>query len=119
MVRVSLWPATANEADQCDPIWSVVVTYLPGEQEFTIDGEQKVSYVWNGVSPGVSRADSLVYGPDAEPVDWTAFNDADGLLFTLDLMDGGGSDGVTSADLGSDGVLADVKASLALVPKSD
>jgi hypothetical protein len=34
-------------------------------------------------------------------------------------MDGGGSDGVTSADLGSDGVLADVKVSLALVPKSD
>jgi hypothetical protein len=119
MVRVSLWPADANEAEQCDPIWSAVVTYLPGEQEFTIDGEQKVSYVWNGTSPGVNRADSLVYGPDAEPIEWTAFNDPDGLLFALDLMDGDGSDGVTSADLGSDGVLADVKVSLALVPKSD
>lgn len=121
LVRVSLWPADANEADQCDPLWSAVVTYMPGgeDQEFTIDGEQKVSYVWNGTSPTVNRADSLVYAPDAQPMQWTAFNDPAGLLFTLDLMDGGGSDDLGSVDLGSDGVLADVKASLALVPKSD
>lgn len=115
MVRVSLWPADANEGEQCDPLWSAVVTYIPGETEFTIDAEQKASYVWNGVSAGVNRADSLVYGPDAQPIAWTAFNDPAGLLFTLDLL----SDGSGSGDLGSGSAPADVKASLALIPKSD
>lgn len=124
MVRVSFWPAGTNEAEQCDPLWSAVLTYLPQQQEFNIDGEQKASYVWNGSSPIVNRADSLVYGPDAEPIDWTAFNDPDGLLFALDLLmgsgsDGFGSDGFGSDDLGSGSQIPDVKVSLSLIPKSD
>lgn len=109
MVRVSVWPGLTEVDEQCDPLFSIVVGYLPPDVDFVIDGEQQASYVWDGISPIVRRADSLVYGPDATPVDWTAFNDPDGLLVALDIFsesgvyEGGG----------------DVRVAMSLVPKSD
>lgn len=109
MVRVSIWPGDADTDVQCSPLFSVVVSYIPADLQFVVDGEQKAAYVWDGSSPVVRRTDSLVYSPDAGPVQWTAFNDPNGLLVTLDLFfDSGGYEG--------DGT---VRAALALVPKSD
>lgn len=102
MVRVSVWPGDAAADSQCDPLFSVVVTYMPPSQEFVIDGEQRAAYLWDGVGTAVRRTDSLIYGPGAKPVEWAAFNDHGGLLVTLDQFGSGG-----------------VRASLALVPKSD
>lgn len=105
MIRVSIWPAASEVDDQCDPLFSAVVTYLPANLPMYVDGEQKATYVWDGYSPVVRRADSLVYSDDANPLQWAAFNDPDGLLVTLDTFDtvNGGN----------------VRAALALVPKSD
>lgn len=113
MVRVSIWPADSANNDQCDPLFSVMVSYLLPDLGFYIDGEARAAYVWDGASPVVRRADSLVYAPDAKPVQWTSFNDAAGLLVTLDVFavpaeSGGGYQGG-----------GNVRASLALVPKSD
>lgn len=109
MVRVSIWPGDSDVDDQCDPLFSAVVAYLPADIDFYIDGEQKASYVWDGASPSVRRTDSLVYGPEALPIQWTAFNDHDNLLVTLDIFtDSSGYEG--------DG---EIRAALALVPKSD
>lgn len=103
MVRVSIWPNSAGEDSQCDPLFSVVVTYLPAGVNFYIDGEQEASYVWDGVSALVRRADSLVYSPEAEPVDWTSFNDLQGMYVSVDFFEkpGGGwqGDGEASVDL--------------------
>lgn len=109
MVRVSLWPSDSAISDQCDPLFSVVVTYLPPGVQFVISGELKASYLWDGLSPAVRRTDSLVYGPDAKPVQWTAFNDPMNLLVTLDIFtDSDGYEGDGS-----------VRAEIALIPKSD
>jgi|SRR6478735_970765 len=110
MVRFTVWPADAEPEDLCGWLWSVILTYQPADQQFTVDGEQKASYVWDGSSPIVRRADSLVYGPGASPVDWLAFNDPLGLLVTLDLF-AEGSGGFEGA--------GGLEASLSLVPKSD
>lgn len=107
MVRVSIWPATETNDVQCDPLFSAVVSYLPADQQFIIDGEQKAAYVWDGFSDSVRRTDTLVYAPDANPVQWTAFNDAGGFLVTLDMFDSE-ADGYEP-----------VRAALTLVPKSD
>lgn len=107
MVRVSIWPSDATEFDQCDPLFSVVVSYLPPGVDFIIDGEQQASYAWDGFSPQVRRTDSLVYSPSAGPVQWTSFNDSTDLLVTLD----------TFAESGF--FPPDVRASLELIPKSD
>lgn len=110
MVRVSIWPASEAESVQCDPLFSATVTYMPPDVEFTVDGEQKASYVWDGVSAGVRRADGVVYGLDAEPLQWTAFNDASGLLIALDLVSDSSSDMLAGGD---------VELAVSLVPKSD
>lgn len=109
MVRVSIWPGDSTTDDQCDPLFSVVLGYLPPNVDFYIDGEQQASYVWDGFSEAVRRTDSLVYGPDAKPVGWTAFNDTDNLLVTLDLF-------AESSDYEGAG---DVRVALSLVSKSD
>lgn len=105
MVRVTIWPGLMDPSDQCGELFSAVVTYLPPNVDFIIDGEQSVAYTWDGSSPVVRRSDSLVYTNDARPVDWRTFNDPDGLLVTLDVF--GGSGGGT------------VRVALDLVPKSD
>jgi hypothetical protein len=104
MVRLSVWPDASDTADQCDPLFSVVLTYVPGgtTSELVVDGEQKVVYYWDGVSTSVQRADSLAYSPEAGPVEWAGLSDAGGFLVTLDKF--------------SDGA---VQTSLVLVPKSD
>lgn len=109
MVRVSVWSSDSAITDQCDPLFSAVISYLPANVDFYIDGEQCASYVWGGFGTAVRRTDSLVYSPDAKPVEWAAFNDETNLLVTLDLFsESGGYEGG-----------GDVRASLALVTKSD
>lgn len=116
MVRVQIWPDASPTNDQCDPLFTAIISYLPASvpelqivQKFIIDGEQKASYVDDGFSPVVRRVDSLVFGEDANPVDWTAFTDNSSLLVTLDVF--ADSDGYEGND--------QVRAALSLVPKSD
>lgn len=103
-IRVSIWPGDADTDEQCDPLFAVVVTYLPISGAMYIDGEQQAAYVWDGVSPLVRRTDSLVYAPDASPVEWAGFNSPDGLLVALDTF-------TPAGDF--------VRAGLSLIPKSD
>jgi hypothetical protein len=109
MVRVSVWPYASTFADQCDPLFCAVVTYLPPDLEFTIDGERQAVYVYDGVSEAVRRTDSLALGPEAKPLEWSSFSDPDGYLLTLDVF----------AD--SDGFQGDgeVRASFSFTLKSD
>lgn len=100
MVRVSIWSSDSTEYDQCDPLFSAMVTYLPPDVDFVLDGEQKAAYAWDGFSPAVRRTDSLVYAPDARPVQWTSFNDPEYLIVTLDVFsDSGGSAGGSGEDV--------------------
>lgn len=105
MIRVNLWPGLTDPSDLCGDLFSSVVTYLPPNVDFIIDGEQRVAYTWDGTSPTVRRADSLVFTKDARPVDWRSFNDPDGLLVTLDVFGGSGG--------------GNVRVALDLVPKAD
>lgn len=108
MVRVALYPGTSDFDDQCEPLFTAIATYVPGEVQFVIDGEQQASYVWDGVSPVVRRTDSLVYGTDATPVLWSSVSDDAGLMVTLDLF-----------EVDSDEPAPQVLMALALMPKSD
>jgi hypothetical protein len=109
MLRVAVWKNSDGATDQCDPLWAVVVSYLPPDVDFYIDGEEHAAYLWDGASPNVRRTDSLIYSPNAEPVEWTAFNDPTGLIVTLDTFaKTGGYEG--------DG---NVRLSLSLTAKSD
>lgn len=108
-IRVSIWPGSADATAQCDPLFTATITYLPPGGQFVIDGEREASYFWDGFSPVVRRTDSLVYDLDAEPVDWTKFNDFSGLRVTLDVpVDDGSYQGDQT-----------VRASVAFVTKSD
>lgn len=86
MVRVSLWDDISDTTTQCDPLFSAMITYLPANTTLYIDGEQKAAYVWDGVSPVVSRADTLVFRDDARPVQWQCFWVRPGLGVTLDVF---------------------------------
>lgn len=110
MVRVSVWPSTVAESEQCEPLFDVILTYIPANTELTVDGEKKAIYVWDGVSPGVRRADGLAFSGDANPIQWTSFNDPDGYLVALDLLDDGSSDGLSGAQ---------TAVAVSLIPKSD
>lgn len=109
MVRVSIWGSDSATDDQCGPLFSTIVSYLPSDGEFYVDGEQKASYLWEPGAEQVRRTDSLVYGPEAEPVQWTSFSDPTSLLITLDIF--ADSDGYEG-----DG---DVRLEVSLIPKSD
>jgi hypothetical protein len=109
MLRLAVWSSDTGYDEQCAPLFSAVVSYLPPNVNFYIDGEQEACYAWDGVSPAVRRTDSLVYAPDASPVQWTAFNDDEGLYVTLDTF-GGSSD----EDGGED-----VRVDVSFVAKSD
>lgn len=110
MVRVSIWSSDQTEYDQCDPLFGTVVAYIPPSMDFVIDGEPQASYAWDGFSPQVRRTDSLVYSLDAGPVQWTAFNDPEYLIVTIDIFSESG---------GSGGGSPDVRMSLDLIQKSD
>lgn len=111
MVRVSIWPASEAESVQCDPLFTVTLTYIPPASELTIDGERQAVYVWDGLSEGVRRAETLAYDLDAGPLKWAAFNDAAGLLVVLDVLVDGSSDDNLSG--------GDVSVALSLTHKSD
>jgi hypothetical protein len=83
--RVSIWTGDSINDERCDPLWTAIISYLPVGGQFIIDGEQEASYLWDGVSEAVRRTDSLVYGEEARPVQWAAFNHPGGLLVTLDV----------------------------------
>lgn len=109
MVRLSIWPDDADPEDQCDPLFSVVLTYLPPDLDLIVDGEQRAVYLYDGGSPQVRRADSLAYDMNADPLQWVSFNDDESLLVTLDTF-------FTGSDIEGDGT---VRASLDFIPKSD
>lgn len=115
MLRLGIWPSDSTADDQCDPLFSVVISYLPVGQTLYIDAEQKAAYFWDGASPVVRRADSLLYGPTAGPVEWDAFNDPGSLMVTLDAFSTTGAV-ATEADFQGRGT---VRADVALVAKSD
>lgn len=107
MVRVLIHPGDADPYDTCaDVLWTAYVTYVMSGVDFTIDAEQQASYVWDGVSAAVRRADSLVYGEGAAPIGWDSFNDPSGLIVSVDLRTPGFVAGTLAAKL-------------SLVPKSD
>lgn len=108
MVRVSVWPATSEPDDLCEPLWAGVISYLPAGLDFVIDGEQEAAYAWDGYSPRVRRTDSLLFGNSGVPVAWDSLSDPNGLLVTLDITDVDGE----APD-------AEVRVALSLVPKSD
>lgn len=112
-VKVSIWDHTSPLEDQCDPLFSCVVNYLPVGTTFYVDGHQSAAYMWNGVSPNVRRSDSLVYATDARPVDWTSFADPTNLLVTMDLF---ANVAATTTGFEGDG---QVRMALALVNKTE
>lgn len=109
-VRVSIWPSSTAIDEQCDPLWTAIVSYLPAGVDFVIDGEQEACYVWDGISPGVRRTDSLVWHTGARPMQWPSFVSGTGLLVALDVISSGSID----YDGGDT-----VRAALSVVPKSD
>lgn len=106
-IRVSIFPSDADPTDLCGALFVGIVSYIPAGLEFTIDSERQASYVWDGFSEAVRRTDSLVFSPQAGPIQWTAFNDNTNLLFALDVFSG---------SLDGPG---NVRAGLSLIPKSD
>jgi hypothetical protein len=109
-VRVSIWPDGTATDEQCDPLWTAIVSYLPAGVDFVLDGEQEAVYVWDGFSPSVRRADSLAWHTGARPMQWPSFNDAATLMVTLDTISTSGGD----YDGGGT-----VRAALSVVSKSD
>lgn len=86
--RVSIFSGSAATDTQCDPYFSVVSSYLPpGNGDLNVNGEARASYFEGGDYPVERRADSVVFSPDAGPVDWSAFNDPSGLLIVVDVFD--------------------------------
>lgn len=86
MVRLSIFDSMAAVDEQCGALWSVIVTYLPANVDFYIDGEAKAAYTYDGFSDFVQRADSLVYGPSAEPLRWDTLSDPANYLVALDTF---------------------------------
>ena len=103
-VRVALWPSSATTTERCDPLFSVVLNYVPTNVPIYIDGEREAVYSWDGTAPFARRAESLAFSPEMGPVQWTSLNSDEALLVTLDTFDNAGKP---------------LRADLSLVPKSD
>lgn len=110
MVRVSIFDSTSETYNQCNALFSAIITYLPGGVDFYLDGEREASYIYDG-GERIRRADSLVYSPDAGPVEWTSFSDHDGMMLAVDTFEIGNTG--TYQGLGT------VRTRLDLIPKSD
>lgn len=97
-VRVGFWPYGADVEAQCDPLFSVVITYFPSgaDRVLLVDSRGNQSYVESTVT---RRSDSLVFSPDAGPVAWTDFLDREGYLLTIDTFET--SPGVYAGDVNS------------------
>lgn len=92
-VRLSVWPGISAVDDQCDPLFSVVLTYVPessssaGSSLF-VDGETKAVYAWDGLEGTlVRRAEAFAYSEDASPVGWGRITGEDEVLVTVDVFD--------------------------------
>lgn len=110
MVRVSIWGNDWINDQQCGPVFSAVISYLPAGVTFYIDAEQKACYLWDGFSAQVRRTDTVVYSEAAGPVQWTAFGGEQNLNISLDTFDKTG--GLFEGE-------GTIRAALSLVPKSD
>lgn len=111
-VKLSVYPASVANTEQCDPLFSVVLSYLPAGGTVYVDSEEKAVYFWDGGSEAVRRADGVSFSPAAGPVDWTAFNDPDGFLVTLDLPWKTDGSGQIQGD-------QQVRVALKFIPRSD
>lgn len=110
-VSVSIYPTGVVNSAQCDPLFSVVISYLPAGGALFIDGEESAVYYWDG-SPVLRRADSVAYSMSGGPVDWAALTDSTGLMVALDVpwKDDG------SATVEGDGT---VRATVAFIHRTD
>jgi hypothetical protein len=112
-VRVCVWSESQPDDAACGPLWSCVVSYLPASgstEHFVIDGEQQAAYM--ETPTGFRRAESLIFASHrAEPINWTSFNDDEGLFVTLDIISGSDAEGYDGAGT--------VRASVELIYKSD
>lgn len=91
-MRVSLWPHDYDPSiPACGALASAVFSYVPQggfDAVVVADGEtQTVSYMDVNTGAVINRADSVVFGWDGGPVDWSTFNDPAGFWLTLDLFD--------------------------------
>lgn len=112
MIRLSIWPFSATTTVQCNPLFTVTLTYVPANQQLWIDGEQRAVYTWDGFSARVRRADSLAYGDEGSPVEWAAIREPNeqGFLVTLDSF-------LTTTP--QNNANATMRAGLSLTPRSD
>ena len=101
-LRLSLWPSSVSTDSRCDPLFSIVLNYVPPNSTLFIDGERQAVYTWGG-EDFVRRADSIAFSPEMGPVQWTSLNSDQALLVTMDTFSGTGS----------------ARVSLSLTPKSD
>lgn len=114
-IRLSIWLDDTAVSTQCDPLWTAIIGYVPPNKNLHIDGERKAAYIWNTNDTNVRRADTLVFGPDATPIEWRAFSGlsqygaATKFRVTMDVF---------ATDTGYEGN-GDVRASLQLVRRSD
>lgn len=83
-VRISIWPSGTALTVQCEPLFSVVVNYVPANTPIIIDGERQMGYAQSPNSPYARRVDSLLYSPSGGPVQWTSFSESTRFLVTLD-----------------------------------
>lgn len=101
-VRISFWSYDTAPSKQCDPLFSIVINYLPQGLPLYIDGQRQAVYVWDG-GDIVRRADGVSFGPEGQPVNWSAFNSDKGFLVTLDHFSlGDEGEGYESATLSLD-----------------
>lgn len=111
-VRLSVWSETMDETDQCDPLFSAVLTYIPPAMPLYLDGEREAVFVWDGASPQVRRADGLAFSSDQSPVRWPLLPESSSLLVTLDIFsESGGSGG----DMAGAGVSVEIN----FIPRSE
>lgn len=95
-VRISFWENFPDPTEQCGPLISIVVGYLPAGRSLYIDGEQQAAYLWDGASLVVTRADTVIYGASGGPVEWASFPVRQGFAVTVDEFS---SDGAVHAEV--------------------
>lgn len=86
-VRIRLYADPAGvadpEADQCEPVADLMVTYVPQGATLVIDGIRQSVYVTTE-DGGARRADALVFASDGKPFVWPELTCGFDYLMTVD-----------------------------------